>query len=640
MANEFKVKKGLVVDGTNTVLDIQGTQGQLFSVTDSLTGDLFSVSDISGVPILNVNSSGLSTFDGDIEAKSVTLDGNVIINSIANAGLILEHATRPTFALTDGTNYGYLGLESGGAIITGTSDNDLSIRSPRNIVFGYNGTETAKIDTNGEATFKGNVNVGANTTQNGTNPGLKIYSTNTSQTVLGLHNTTSRNWEVAVGGSGSGVGNGSFYIYDNTAADARFVIDTSGDVTIEGSVVANGVTLTGDQTLPTDFYSVSAANDQFFSALKMNADRNIVSGTDLDTDLDDGGTFSSYGAANTSWNAPASYGGVVGVAFTSNIKGQHMYDIRHNQTDYMDFWVRGRNNLGFLPWAKVWHNLNDSSLLKTNATFGGDVSGTYNAMVVADNSHYHTAANINAGVLDVARLPAQLTSVGSSSDAYGIYFRGTTEVISGEAWCTAQYAYNQNDGFLFLNRDGSNVATPVFHIGGYNNAGHGGWASEDSIITLTRLDGVKTTGSGYSHKGLSNSSYYTNIVKTTTKTEFKDAQGLHHFNGNVTLGGTLTATGDVIAYSDERLKENVKTLDGSKVLQMRGVSFDRSDTGKFSSGVIAQELEKISPELVIDNGEYKGVAYGNLSGYLIEAIKEQQKQINELKKLIENGNNL
>ena len=66
MANEFKVKKGLIVDGTNTVLDIQGTQGQLFSVTDSLTGDLFSVSDISGVPILNVNSSGLVTVDGNI----------------------------------------------------------------------------------------------------------------------------------------------------------------------------------------------------------------------------------------------------------------------------------------------------------------------------------------------------------------------------------------------------------------------------------------------------------------------------------------------------------------------------------------------------------------------------------------------
>ena len=72
-------------------------------------------------------------------------------------------------------------------------------------------------------------------------------------------------------------------------------------------------------------------------------------------------------------------------------------------------------------------------------------------------------------------------------------------------------------------------------------------------------------------------------------------------------------------------------LDGKKVLEMRGVSFERTDSGKQSSGVIAQELEKVAPELVIDDGSYKGVAYGNVVGYLIEAIKDQQKQIDELK---------
>jgi hypothetical protein len=68
MANEFKVKKGLIVTGADggTVVDIQGSQGQLFSVTDDLSGSIFAVSDISGVPILDVNSSGLSTFDGNI----------------------------------------------------------------------------------------------------------------------------------------------------------------------------------------------------------------------------------------------------------------------------------------------------------------------------------------------------------------------------------------------------------------------------------------------------------------------------------------------------------------------------------------------------------------------------------------------
>ena len=68
MANEFKIRKGLIVEGASggTVVDVQGSQGQLFSVTDDLSGEIFAVSDISGVPIFNVNSSGLSTFYGNV----------------------------------------------------------------------------------------------------------------------------------------------------------------------------------------------------------------------------------------------------------------------------------------------------------------------------------------------------------------------------------------------------------------------------------------------------------------------------------------------------------------------------------------------------------------------------------------------
>ena len=78
MANEFKIKKGLIVTGASggTVVDIQGSQGQLFSVTDDLSGSIFAVSDISGVPIFDVNSSGLSTFDGNVnlpDSKKILL---------------------------------------------------------------------------------------------------------------------------------------------------------------------------------------------------------------------------------------------------------------------------------------------------------------------------------------------------------------------------------------------------------------------------------------------------------------------------------------------------------------------------------------------------------------------------------------
>jgi hypothetical protein len=93
--------------------------------------------------------------------------------------------------------------------------------------------------------------------------------------------------------------------------------------------------------------------------------------------------------------------------------------------------------------------------------------------------------------------------------------------------------------------------------------------------------------------------------------------------------GDVTATGNITAYSDERLKENIETLDGSKVYEMRGVSFTKE--GRDGSGVIAQEIEKIAPELV-NNGEYKSVAYGNLVGYLIEAVKDLKQEIEELKR--------
>ena len=96
--------------------------------------------------------------------------------------------------------------------------------------------------------------------------------------------------------------------------------------------------------------------------------------------------------------------------------------------------------------------------------------------------------------------------------------------------------------------------------------------------------------------------------------------------------GNFTATGNVTAFSDERLKDNIETLDGSKVLDMRGVSYTKD--GKAGSGVIAQEIEKVAPELVMTNEKedgLKSVAYGNLVGYLIEAVKDQQKQIDHLK---------
>ena len=109
------------------------------------------------------------------------------------------------------------------------------------------------------------------------------------------------------------------------------------------------------------------------------------------------------------------------------------------------------------------------------------------------------------------------------------------------------------------------------------------------------------------------------------------------FSGaNVTFAGTLasgaiTSSGDVTAFSDMRIKHDIETIEGAlaKVSDMRCVYFKRNN-GEAGTGVIAQEVENILPEVVKD-GEYKSVAYGNMVGILIEAIKELKAEVESLK---------
>ena len=94
--------------------------------------------------------------------------------------------------------------------------------------------------------------------------------------------------------------------------------------------------------------------------------------------------------------------------------------------------------------------------------------------------------------------------------------------------------------------------------------------------------------------------------------------------------GTFTATGNITAFSDARLKSDVKTIDPLKALDFRGVTYKYWD-GNTDSGVIAQEVEQVAPELVHSENEYKSVNYFGLIGYLIETVKHLHKEVEELK---------
>ena len=108
--------------------------------------------------------------------------------------------------------------------------------------------------------------------------------------------------------------------------------------------------------------------------------------------------------------------------------------------------------------------------------------------------------------------------------------------------------------------------------------------------------------------------------------------------------GSIYSTADVIAYSDKRAKENIVTVDSAieKVNKLRGVYYTPKEGEDKSRkvGVIAQEILEVLPEVVThdkENDRY-GVDYGKITGLLIEAIKDQQKQIDKLTKFVDKLN--
>ena len=155
---------------------------------------------------------------------------------------------------------------------------------------------------------------------------------------------------------------------------------------------------------------------------------------------------------------------------------------------------------------------------------------------------------------------------------------------------------------------------------------------------------IETQASGANQAGRSNFSIRVNTANDNTNVSTADTRFfIHGTSGNVGImttspsytlqvSGDIYASGDVISFSDSRLKTDVVTIDNAldKVSSMRGVYYTNINTQERDTGVIAQEMAEILPEVVADKGEYLGVAYGNIVGVLIEAIKELKAKIAQL----------
>lgn len=189
------------------------------------------------------------------------------------------------------------------------------------------------------------------------------------------------------------------------------------------------------------------------------------------------------------------------------------------------------------------------------------------------------------------------------------------------------------DEWSFRKANGSNWLTYVSH----NSISVDGSYDRPGIDTKTFWE--RDPLNGIHHFG--NSSNYTMTINGGNNcvgigNNIAPSYPLHVLN-NVS-GTSIYANANIVAYSDQSVKENIRPIENviEKIQGSRGVIYDRTDIeSKDNIGFIAQELEVNFPELVITNENgTKAVMYQNAVAVLFEAIKEQQKQINELKELI------
>ena len=166
---------------------------------------------------------------------------------------------------------------------------------------------------------------------------------------------------------------------------------------------------------------------------------------------------------------------------------------------------------------------------------------------------------------------------------------------------------------------------------------------------------IQGTGTEDAGRSLGPGVYFkksTHVGFSVTKINAVEAQicirgsGSFQHTGSLSVSNTIRAGADVIAYysSDERLKNNIKPIKKPiyKLKKLKGVEYEWNGlqntypSGSKDTGIIAQDVQKVLPQIVKERKDgYLGVRHDRLVGLLIEGIKEQQEQIDELKKEVE-----
>ena len=273
----------------------------------------------------------------------------------------------------------------------------------------------------------------------------------------------------------------------------------------------------------------------------------------------------------------------------------------------------------------------------TTASFSGSVTTTGGFVGnLTGNLTGNVTGNVTGGTASVAESGSNLyftnararAAISASGD---INYNPTTGVISFTAAAAPVTSVAGKTGAVTLNTGDVAEGANLYHTtararSAISVSGAGSYNSTTGVITINTQTAPVTSVAGK-----------TGAV-TLAIADVSGLQGALDGKFNTTGGtisGSITATGDITAFSDYRIKDNVETIEEAlyKVKQLRGVSFSSRLDYSNHIGVIAQEVERVVPEVVKTHSEgLKSVAYGNLVGLLIEAVKDLAAKVEELER--------
>ena len=296
---------------------------------------------------------------------------------------------------------------------------------------------------------------------------------------------------------------------------------------------------------------------------------------------------------------------------------------------------------------------------KVTITSGGSVG--FNTTLTQSSKTVHIAGDYRDSTQNVADegLIFQSFTTASTGDVYpGISWSGSPTALGRARASINAIATNDNAGsdILFLTRnaaDGTELDVNDDEKVRITSAGRVGVGTADPSFNMTvagtgnpRLE-VECLDNNTAGIYLNTRSGGAKVAQSTIRTDNdgrlqifvgRSSESLKvqlDEAGNVDITGITTAS-QFDATSDIALKENIEVIDEpiTKISELKGVTFDWK-AGGHSVGVIAQDVEKVLPTAVGGSKDQKTVNYNAIIGLLVESVKDQQKQIEELKSLLD-----